>query len=269
MIPALRLTTTLLGMPLAAAFALQTPPATPRTPSPPRTAPTPRVEPRPGKVRVATPRPDRWSDFDEMRFENFEKFERFESITPKLEGLMDLKSDMKFDMKMDMQFDKFDKLDGLDMKLHDLDLRRNELAFKSEHFLSTPRASVDWRRDGFSTSPRAPWLQGDPADSLYKSAYELLNRGEWRRAATSFSNIPQRFPNSGYAADALYWQAFALYRIGGTEDLRASLKALETMRSKYPQAKSQSRCGRAHDTRSRGARVSAATPRRAPRFSGR
>ena len=255
MIPALRLTTTLLGMPLAAALALQSTPVPPRTPSAPPPAQTPRVEPRPGKLRVESPRPDRWSDFDQMRFENFEKFERFESMAPKLEGLMDLKSDMKFDMKMDMNFDKFaklDKLDGLDMKLHDLDLRRDELAFKSQHFLDTPRPPVDWRHDGFSTSPRAPWLQGDPADSLYKSAYELLNRGEWRRAATAFSNIPQRFPNSGYAPDALYWQAFALYRIGGTDDLRASLKALETMRSKYPQAKSQSDAA-ALTTRVRGA----------------
>ena len=251
MIPALRLTTTLLGMPLAAALALQSTPVPPRTPSAPPPAQTPRVEPRPGKLRVESPRPDRWSDFDQMRFENFEKFERFESMAPKLEGLMDLKSDMKMDMNFD-KFAKLDKLDGLDMKLHDLDLRRDELAFKSQHFLDTPRPPVDWRHDGFSTSPRAPWLQGDPADSLYKSAYELLNRGEWRRAATAFSNIPQRFPNSGYAPDALYWQAFALYRIGGTDDLRASLKALETMRSKYPQAKSQSDAA-ALTTRVRGA----------------
>ena len=255
MIPALRLTTTLLGMPLAAALALESTPVPPRTPSAPPPAQTPRVEPRPGKLRVESPRPDRWSDFDQMRFENFEKFEHFESMAPKLEGLMDLKSDMKFDMKMDMNFDKFaklDRLDGLDMKLHDLDLRRDELAFKGQNFLNTPRPPVDWRHDGFSTSPRAPWLQGDAADSLYKSAYELLNRGEWRRAATAFSNIPQRFPNSGYAPDALYWQAFALYRIGGTDDLRASLKALETMRSKYPQAKSQSDAA-ALTTRVRGA----------------
>jgi HEAT repeat protein len=117
-------------------------------------------------------------------------------------------------------------------------MRREELGFKTERFFSAP--NVEWRRDGFSTSPRAPWLQGDAADSLYKSAYELLNRGEWRRAATAFSNIPQRFPNSGYAADSYYWQAFALYRIGGTDDLRSALRALETMRSKYPSAKSQS-----------------------------
>ena len=27
---------------------------------------------------------------------------------------------------------------------------------------------------------------------------------------------PSDYPKSGYAADALYWQAFALYRLGGT-----------------------------------------------------
>ena len=33
-------------------------------------------------------------------------------------------------------------------------------------------------------------------------------------AADLFAQIPARFPKSGYAADALYWQAFALYRAG-------------------------------------------------------
>ena len=172
------------------------------------------------------------------------KMSKMERMTPGLDRLMD--------MKMDMQFDRLSKL-------HDLDMRRDELAFKSERFMTSPRPGLDWRRESFSTSPRAPWLQGDAADSLYKSAYELLNRGEWRRAATAFSNIPQRFPNSGYAADALYWQAFALYRIGGTEDLRAALRALETMRTKYPQAKAQSDAA-ALTTRVRGTLASRGDP---------
>jgi TolA-binding protein len=58
----------------------------------------------------------------------------------------------------------------------------------------------------------APWLRADPADSLYRAAREALNRRDFRSAATLFARIPARYPKSGYAADALYWQAFALYR---------------------------------------------------------
>ena len=234
MIPVLRLTTMLLWLPAAAAFALQGPPPTSRP------TPRPRVEPaRPVEPRVKTPRPDAWRDFEffspdfhydmpkfhDMPDMQWEKFEHFES---------DFRFEPKMDMKMDLKMDKFDT------KLHDFDMRLADLAWKSEPFHYTPFPGAGWGRESFATSPRAAWLQGDAADSLYKSARELLNRGEWRRAATAFSNIPQRYPNSGYAPDAMYWQAFSLYRIGGTDDLRTALRTLETMRSKYPQAKTQS-----------------------------
>ncbi|HEX6107546.1 MAG TPA: outer membrane protein assembly factor BamD, partial [Gemmatimonadales bacterium] len=62
-------------------------------------------------------------------------------------------------------------------------------------------------------APAAPWLQGDPADSLYRAAREALNRRDYRRAAELFAALPGRYPASGYAPDAYYWQAFALYRL--------------------------------------------------------
>lgn len=88
--------------------------------------------------------------------------------------------------------------------------------------------------------PRSPYLQGDPADSLYRLARELLNRGEYRRAALTFKELSTRMPTSGYAADALYWQAFALYRIGGTTEMRSAIDALELQKQKYPGARLQS-----------------------------
>ena len=86
--------------------------------------------------------------------------------------------------------------------------------------------------------PRVPrgWLQNDPADSLYRRARETLNRRDYRVAADLFSQIPVRFPRSGYAADALYWQAFALYRAGGERDLRTGLAALRQQRERFPKA---------------------------------
>ena len=80
---------------------------------------------------------------------------------------------------------------------------------------------------GIASDPPKAWAQSDPADSLYRLAREALNRGEYRRAAQLFGDITQKFPNSVYASDARYWRAFALYRLGGTADLRDALNALQ------------------------------------------
>jgi HEAT repeat protein/TolA-binding protein len=247
MISALRLTTMLLWLPVAPAVALQVPPERPRTPDrlvrPARPVEPRAVEPRallprpvePRKLdRLVEPRFDKWTELDDHWFE-LRKFEdaHFEFS--------------KMDMKMDMEIAKLDakrfemdsKLFEHDAKLFEQDAKLSK-AWSNDMFHYDSRPGVAWKREPFATSPRSAWLQGDPADSLYKSARELLNRGEWRRAATAFADLPQKFPNSGYASDAMYWQAFALYRIGGTEDLRAALRLLETQVSKYPQARTRS-----------------------------
>jgi len=235
----------------------------------------PRVEPP--RVEKKMPRPDEWSDFDrlksDLKFEKFERdwrfempdhfempdwhfdmpdwhyempdvhFDKMDMFPPGFDGKMDMKldkldrMDMKFDLKMDKLDLKTDAFDKFDKKVHDFDMAMGDVAWGKGHFSAPPGA---WSREPFTTSPRAPWLQGDVADSVYRSAYELLNRGEWRRSATAFASIPQKYPNSGYVPDALYWQAFSLYRIGNTDDLQTALRSLETMRTKYPQAKSQS-----------------------------
>jgi HEAT repeat protein len=87
-----------------------------------------------------------------------------------------------------------------------------------------------------SEIPPAAWLQGDPADSLYRAARESLNGRDYRRAADLFAQVPAKYPKSGYAADAYYWQAFALYRLGGEADLKRGLKALQTQAQRYPKA---------------------------------
>jgi len=85
-----------------------------------------------------------------------------------------------------------------------------------------------WKADKLlEARPRAPWSNDDPADSLYRLAREALNRGEYRRAAQLFSEVPKKFPKSDYAPDCAYWQAFSLYRAGGTDDLKQALRILE------------------------------------------
>lgn len=87
-----------------------------------------------------------------------------------------------------------------------------------------------------ASTPPESWLQGDPADSLYKVAREALNRSRFREAATAFRQIRERYPRSGYTPDALYWEAFALYRLGGRSSLRQALVALDLQRDRYPRA---------------------------------
>jgi HEAT repeat protein len=83
--------------------------------------------------------------------------------------------------------------------------------------------------------PAARWAQ-DPADPLYRSAREALNRRDYPGAARLFQRIRQEHPGSRYAPDALYWEAFARYRTGAAGELRTALGALEVQRTRYPDA---------------------------------
>ena len=127
----------------------------------------------------------------------------------------------------------------LDVKLadlqHDLQKLDGKLLLTGDH-IEVRDALVLSRGGSMVTSPREAWAPQDPADSVYRAAREALNRGEYRRASQLFGQIADRHPRSTYAADALYWQAFALYRIGSTEELRGALAALDARRSRYADA---------------------------------
>ncbi|HEY4672261.1 MAG TPA: outer membrane protein assembly factor BamD, partial [Gemmatimonadaceae bacterium] len=67
--------------------------------------------------------------------------------------------------------------------------------------------------------PPEAWAKGDPADSLYRAAREAMSRGDYKRAAEIFHRIPERYPQSAYAGQALYYEAYSLYRSGGDDEL--------------------------------------------------
>jgi HEAT repeat protein len=96
-------------------------------------------------------------------------------------------------------------------------------------------SNLVWRDESVAIPPE-PWVHSDPADSIYRTARESLNRRDYRTAATLFAQIPARFPKSAYAPDALYWQAFALYRLGGDRDLHEALAALGRQQAQFPKA---------------------------------
>jgi TolA-binding protein len=88
----------------------------------------------------------------------------------------------------------------------------------------------------FATLPRAAWQPSDPADSLYRVGNDQLSRGDYRAAARTFARIVERYPKSVYAGDALYWKAFAHYRLGTLSELREAIRALDAQRRDYPRA---------------------------------
>ena len=108
----------------------------------------------------------------------------------------------------------------------------------------------------YATVPPAAWMPADTADSLYRLARQALNRSRFEEAAEQFRLISSRYPASTYAADALYWEAFALYRMNGTGDLRRALAALERQAEDYPNAGTRS------DARSLASRINADLARR-------
>src|SRR5262249_23752704 len=80
--------------------------------------------------------------------------------------------------------------------------------------------------------PSPQWIQGDPADSAYRFAHDVLNRGDYGRAAVLFRDIAAKYPKSSYQNDLPYWEAYARYKIGTTDELRTSAKLLEPRASK-------------------------------------
>jgi HEAT repeat protein len=109
--------------------------------------------------------------------------------------------------------------------------------------LATPSALLPGMGWGGRDEPKGELLklrpeQGSPEDSLYRSAREALNRGEYTRASSLFQSLEQRYPRSRVAPAALYYRAFALYRSGATAELRSALEALKAQQQRYPEAAS-------------------------------
>jgi HEAT repeats/Outer membrane lipoprotein len=80
--------------------------------------------------------------------------------------------------------------------------------------------------------PPEAWAKADPADSLYRLAREALSRGDYTRAAEIFHLIPERYPQSAYAGQALYYEAYSLYRNGGDDDLSNARDRLTKLKAK-------------------------------------
>jgi TolA-binding protein len=89
---------------------------------------------------------------------------------------------------------------------------------------------------GRHAGPPAGAFAQDPADALYRTGRDELNRNNYTKAAASFAQIITRYPKSAYTPDAYYWQAFSLYRIGGESELKTARALLQKQRSSFGRA---------------------------------
>lgn len=98
------------------------------------------------------------------------------------------------------------------------------------------------------------WANVDSADVLWRQGRSAFSDGDWERAAELFAAIRTTYPKSANAGDALYYEAYALYRIGEKEGLRRALALLDKQGREYAGATTmKNREARALGTRIKGA----------------
>jgi HEAT repeat protein len=85
--------------------------------------------------------------------------------------------------------------------------------------------------------------QNTPADSLYRAGQAALNRGEYQKAVDTYRQLRRQYPRHARVGDALYWEAFALYRLGGSTNLRVARERLKSQETDFPRASTRTDAG--------------------------
>ena len=68
--------------------------------------------------------------------------------------------------------------------------------------------------------------QQSDANSVFRSARDLITDGEWARAQEKFSEYVAAFPNEKNLDAALYWLAYTQQKLGKLDQCRATIKRL-------------------------------------------
>jgi TolA-binding protein len=241
-----RITLAMMLVAAAAAVGAQTPPVPPTQPARPVPAPAPVARPaRPAIVPVSP------IDIDEMRFRLEDmRLDRLD-LEPARRALEEVRAH-QFEIADAMREANRFALDdarraqqeALEQSRIGLGVMRDlaplaplaampALAPLAQMPALAPTAPAAYARlsDGLRI-PSPQWFQGDPADSAYRFAQDMLNRGDYGRAAQLFRDIAQKYPKSSYQNDLPYWEAYARYKIGTTDELHNAAKLLEPRASK-------------------------------------
>ena len=73
------------------------------------------------------------------------------------------------------------------------------------------------------------------AKTAMERGSEAMRSGSYRDAVDRYDTAYELADDPAIAAEALYWKAFALHRLGGDDDLEEALSTLETAREDYPE----------------------------------
>jgi len=95
--------------------------------------------------------------------------------------------------------------------------------------------SMDVARATTYLAPLSAFAVG-PADSLYREARAALTDGDFKKAAATFALVAERYPDSEFAPDALYYRAYALFKGGSTRELDQAIATLDRQSIRYPKA---------------------------------
>lgn len=191
-----------------------------RPPTPPRPATPPRVTVRPTPAPVSPILMPDMPDMPPMPEM---------PIMPEKPYISDITPDWSYDFDTSSLQDYAWQAQDYARQASDLAMQNMSLNLHALGDMNINLGGMGWG-DSYGGGPTR-WVQGDPADSLYRSARDQLNRGDYRKAAGLFKSLPQKYPGSAYVADAQYWEAFSLYRIGGTPELQEALSVLDARKS--------------------------------------
>ncbi|MBC8422832.1 HEAT repeat domain-containing protein [bacterium] len=75
-----------------------------------------------------------------------------------------------------------------------------------------------------------------PADETYERARAALNEAEYKEAIKLYRDVYEREGESELAADALYWRAFAHYKLQEHSHLRQASELLAQQMSRFPES---------------------------------
>ncbi|MCC6928966.1 MAG: HEAT repeat domain-containing protein [Gemmatimonadaceae bacterium] len=127
---------------------------------------------------------------------------------------------------------------GLSASVAGLSRLREFTALTSLSSLATLATLADLDEDAVILPSRArtPWSNDQVSDSLYRQARERMNRGDYRKAADLFMEVAKRAGKAPLAGDALYWNAYSLYRDGASGSLNEALSALDRLNEEFPSA---------------------------------
>lgn len=229
-----RITLPIVFLFVGGALAAQTPP-TPPAPAP-RAAPAPAPTPAPRAMRLDIDM-ERLRDEIRLQTEDARRIARDASREVDRAAIEASRVDAQWAREQARAAVEASRLDEgwvRDQVRAAVDVARNlDLNVTIPPMPAMPPMALSYSGDRFDhlTAPRA-WAPSDPADSLYRAARDLLSRGDWGRAARMFADIQKNFPKSAYANDAQYYEAYARYKIGTTDELRQASKLLEPMASR-------------------------------------